>query len=103
MQFYIKYHVLHEQFSDCISVGVDHYGGDIKCTSAASYTECSEICMKEPKCRRWSLSMRRHYQFCLLKREETENRDDPIGDRCNSFTGFKGLESKFCGTNGKTM
>ena len=45
--------------------------------------------------------MRQHYKKCFLKREETENKDDPIGDRCNSFTGFKSLESKFCDTNGK--
>ena len=80
---------------------MDHYGGDIKCVSAATYIECNDICIKEPKCRRWTISMRQHYKYCFLKREETENENDPIGDRCNSFTGFKNLDSKFCDTNGK--
>ena len=80
---------------------MDHYGGDIKCVSAATYIECNDICMKEAKCRRWTLSMRHDYKKCFLKREETENENDPIGDRCNSFTGFKNLESRFCDTNGR--
>ena len=79
---------------DCISFGVDHFGGDIKCVPAATYIECNAICIKEPKCRRWSLNMLHYHKQCFLKREETENKDDPIGDSCNSFTGFKNSDSK---------
>ena len=82
---------------------MDHYGGDIKCVSAATYVECNEICIKEPKCQRWTLSMSQHYKSCFLKREDTENKDDPIADRCNSFAGFKNLDSKICDSNGKKM
>ena len=88
---------------DCISFGVDHFGGDIKCVPAASYIECNDICIKEPKCRRWSLNIIHYYRQCFLKREDTENKDDPLGDRCNSFTGFKNSESKICDSNGKEM
>ena len=88
-------------FSDCISSGVDHYGGDIKCASAATYIECNKICLNESKCRRWSFSMRDSYKKCFLKGEDTEHGEDSINSRCNSFVGFRNSKFNLCDTNGK--
>ena len=86
--------------SDCISAGVDHYGGDIKCASAATYVECNNICLNEEKCPRWSFSMD-GYKKCFLKGEDTERNADPINAQCNSFAGFQNSKFELCDTNGK--
>lgn len=87
---------------ECIFVGVDLYGGDIKCASATTYDECNEICMKDPECLQWTFSNDDQYSnTCFLKGEETEFKDDPIRGGCHSIMGFKSLEPKFCSANGE--
>ena len=88
----------------CIFVGVDLYGGDIKCASANTYDECNDICMNDPECRKWSFkSNKRFTHLCFLKGEETKSKDDPIRTGCPSIMGFKTLEPKFCSADGERI
>ena len=91
---------------DCISVGIDHYGGDIKCASASDHNDCQEMCNKEPQCRRWTFTPswpHSAYRQCFLRSEATTNKHDPIEVKCDSFSGFKSAKFKFCDTDGKKI
>ena len=89
-----------EHLKDCIFVGVDLYGGDIKCATANTYDECKEICVNDPECRQWTFKSPRTHA-CFLKGEETKSKDDPIRSGCLSIMGFKSSEPKFCSANGE--
>ena len=86
---------------DCISHGLDHYGGDIKCVKALSYEECAIRCSENIQCRRWSFNMGDTFRKCYLKREKSLHEIDSC--RFNCISGLKNSSAEICGRNGKKI
>ena len=98
---------------DCTLVGIDNFGGDIKCLPAANFNECEDICLNNTECRRWSFQSKPFtYKIggeklkkvprgqCILKKEKPGYYNDKIRYQCGLVTGFKGPNQNFCDENG---